>query len=72
MSSIHAWDNFFVAEVGAAAALTGLVFVAVSISLRTILALDEATDTATRATSSDCVRETSRAMTSSSRSRWRR
>ena len=41
MSSIHGWDNFFVAEVGAAAALTGLVFVAVSISLRTLLASAE-------------------------------
>jgi hypothetical protein len=29
MSSIHGWDNFFVAEAGAAAALSGLVFVAV-------------------------------------------
>lgn len=32
-----AWQNFFVAEVGAAAALTGLLFVAVSINLRQIL-----------------------------------
>jgi hypothetical protein len=31
------WENFFVAEVGAAAALSGLVFVAVSISLGRIL-----------------------------------
>lgn len=31
------WQNFFVAEVGAAAALTGLLFVAVSINLRQIL-----------------------------------
>ena len=32
------WQNFFVAEVGAAAALTGLLFVAVSINLKQILA----------------------------------
>ena len=31
------WDNFFVAEAGAAAALAGLVFVAVSINLTRIL-----------------------------------
>jgi len=34
------WENFFVAEVGAAAALTGLVFVAVSINLARILAIE--------------------------------
>jgi modulator of FtsH protease len=33
------WENFFVAEVGAAAALTGLLFVAVSINLARILAI---------------------------------
>jgi hypothetical protein len=33
------WENFFVAEVGAAAALTGLLFVAVSINLTRILAI---------------------------------
>jgi len=31
------WQNFFTAEVGAAAALTGLLFVAVSINLKQIL-----------------------------------
>lgn len=31
------WENFFVAEVGASAALTGLLFVAVSINLSRIL-----------------------------------
>ena len=33
----HGWENFFVAEVGAAAALAGLLFVAVSINLTRIL-----------------------------------
>ena len=32
-----AWSNFFVAEAGAAAALTGLIIVAVSINLTTLL-----------------------------------
>ena len=31
------WDNFFVAEAGASAALTGLVFVGLSINLKTIM-----------------------------------
>jgi hypothetical protein len=35
------WENFFVAEVGAAAALTGLLFVAVSINLSKILSLPQ-------------------------------
>lgn len=33
------WDNFFVAEVGASAALAGLIFVGVSINMNRILAL---------------------------------
>jgi hypothetical protein len=35
------WESFFVAEVGAAAALTGLLFVAVSINLTKVLALPQ-------------------------------
>lgn len=34
---LQPWSNFFVAELGAAAALTGLLFVAVSINLARIL-----------------------------------
>lgn len=34
---MQGWNNFFVAELGAAAALTGLLFVAVSINLTRIL-----------------------------------
>jgi hypothetical protein len=33
------WDEFFTAEVGAAAALTGLIFVGISINLKRVLAL---------------------------------
>ncbi|HEX4025820.1 MAG TPA: hypothetical protein VHX52_14125 [Steroidobacteraceae bacterium] len=33
----HGWDDFLVAEVGASAALAGLLFVAVSINLSSIL-----------------------------------
>ncbi len=40
------WENFFVAEVGAAAALTGLLFVAVSINLARILAIEHLPDRA--------------------------
>jgi drug/metabolite transporter (DMT)-like permease len=38
--STQAWNEFFVAGAGAAAALTGLVFVALSINLTRILALE--------------------------------
>ena len=40
------WENFFVAEVGAAAALSGLLFVAVSINLTRILAVEHLPDRA--------------------------
>ena len=39
MGALADWSNFFVAEVGAAAALTGLVMVAVSINLAQVLAV---------------------------------
>lgn len=35
---MHGWENFFVGELGASAALTGLVFVGVSINLTKIMA----------------------------------
>jgi len=41
------WENFFVAEVGAASALSGLVFVAVSISLQRIIGSRHLRDRAT-------------------------
>ncbi|HEX5441177.1 MAG TPA: hypothetical protein VFW76_09855, partial [Ktedonobacterales bacterium] len=38
------WQSFFVAQAGASAALTGLLFVAVSINLNRILELDSTTN----------------------------
>jgi hypothetical protein len=35
------WENFFIAEVGASAALTGLIFVGVSLNLARILSLSK-------------------------------
>jgi hypothetical protein len=46
-TSTAGWENFFVAEVGAAAALSGLLFVAVSISLGRILSSKHLPDRAT-------------------------
>jgi hypothetical protein len=40
------WENFFIAEVGASAALTGLIFVGVSINLARILSLPRLPDRA--------------------------
>ena len=36
---MEGWDNFFIAEVGASAALAGLIFVAVSLNLPKILSV---------------------------------
>lgn len=43
------WDNFFIAEVGASAALTGLIFVSVSINLTRILSLSNLPERALQA-----------------------
>ena len=40
------WENFFIAEVGAAAALGGLLFVSISLNLTKILAIDGLPDRA--------------------------
>jgi modulator of FtsH protease len=39
MWNMNGWENFFIAEVGASAALLGLLFVGISISLTRILAI---------------------------------
>ncbi|HYB02575.1 MAG TPA: hypothetical protein VED37_20280 [Ktedonobacteraceae bacterium] len=36
---MNGWENFFIAEVGASAALLGLIFVGVSINLTRILSI---------------------------------
>lgn len=43
MESISGWDNFFIAAAGAAGALAGLVFVALSINLARIIQARETT-----------------------------
>lgn len=45
------WENFFIAEVGASAALAGLIFVGVSINLNRILSLPRLPDRALEAVS---------------------
>ena len=43
---LESWDSFFVAEVGAAAALLGLLFVAISINLKQMIEAGGLTDRA--------------------------
>ena len=43
---VESWDSFFVAEVGAAAALLGLLFVAISINLKQVIEAGGLTDRA--------------------------
>jgi hypothetical protein len=46
---LTAWDNFFVAQVGASAALAGLLFVGISINMNRILQFPVLTDRALQA-----------------------
>jgi hypothetical protein len=46
---VTAWDNFFVAQVGASAALAGLLFVGISINMNRILKFTVLTDRALEA-----------------------
>jgi hypothetical protein len=46
---LTAWDNFFVAQVGASAALAGLLFVGISINMNRILQFPVLTDRALEA-----------------------
>jgi hypothetical protein len=48
---VSAWDSFFTAEVGASAALAGLLFVGISINIAKILAIPSLPDVALRALS---------------------